>query len=49
MSDLTEKLSTLSSEVRMLEGSKRSETHKQLIALVDLDHELSRKIDKSEV
>ena len=49
MSDLTEKLSTLSSEVRMLECSKRSETHKQLIALVDLVHGLSSKIDKSEV
>lgn len=48
MRDLTEKLSTLSSEVRMSEGSKRSETHKQLIALVDLVHEISRKIDKSE-
>ena len=48
MSDLTMQLMAFQHEVRTLEVSERSDTHIQLIALVDLVFELSRKLDKSE-
>ena len=47
MSEMTKQLMTLQHEVRTLEASARSETHNQLITLVDLVLELSRKVDKS--